>query len=336
MRLIATQLTAAALVVNTFAGCGKPTDRAAESLPGGRVFRVALLTPGPISDQAWNGGAYEGLIKVRDSLGAQISHIQTTSPGEIEESLRQYGAQGYELVFGHGYEFQDPAARVAPRYPRTIYVSTSGDQATGNAVGLEFAFEEGSYVAGMVAGALTRTNVIGCIGGTELPTVKRSFDAFAEGARRVNANVRVLTSYVGNWDDVGAAKEHALAQIGRRADVIFGNADAAGLGVFQAARESKTVRVIGANKDQTPVARDVVVGSVVIDLPLAFLKVAREVKDGAFTPRVISFDTKSDVVRWVYNPALRDSVPLRARAQVDSVIAQLRAGTFERAATRAP
>ena len=315
----------AALLINTFCACGKPGDRG-ESPP----FRVALLTPGPISDQAWNGGAYEGLLSIRDSLGAQVSHIQTTSPGEIEESLLEYGAQAYSLVIGHGYEFQDPAARVAPRYPKTVYVSTSGDRAAGNAIGMQFAFDEGSYIAGMIAGAATRSNLIGCIGGTELPTVKSSFDAFEAGAKRVNPRVRVVKTYVGNWEDVSAAKEHALAQIGRGADVIFGNADAAGLGVFQAARETKRARVIGANKDQTPVAPDVVIGSVVIDLPLAFLKVAREVQSGAFTSRVISFDTKSDVVRWVYNPALRDSIPSSARAQVDSVVAQLRAGTFAR------
>jgi basic membrane protein A len=332
MSLFAKGSAAAALVINTFAACGKPADQR------GQEFRVALLTPGPTSDQAWNGGAYDGLLQIRDSLAAKISHIQTTGPGEIEESLLEYGAQGYDLVIGHGYEFQDPAERAARRYPKTVYVSTSGDRAQNNAVGVRFAFEEGSYVAGMVAGATTRSNMIGCIGGTELPTVKESFDAFAEGVKRVNPRARVVTSYIGNWDDVSAAKEHALAQIGRGVDVIFGNADAAGLGVFQAARQTTRARVIGANKDQSPVAPDVVLGSVVIDLPLAFLNVAREVQSGAFSSRVISFDAKSDVVRWVYNPALRDSIPAAARAQIDSVVAQLRAGTFVRASapTRAP
>jgi len=63
------------------------------------IFRVALLTPGPISDQSWNGGAYKGLMRFRDSLGATVSHIQTKTPAEFEEQFRQYGAQGYDLVF---------------------------------------------------------------------------------------------------------------------------------------------------------------------------------------------------------------------------------------------
>src|SRR3954462_6547837 len=89
------------------------------------TFKVALLTPGPISDQSWNGGAYQGLLRIRDSLHASISHIQTATPADFEENFRQYGSQGYRLVFGHGFEFQDAAKRVGPDYPQTVYVVSS-------------------------------------------------------------------------------------------------------------------------------------------------------------------------------------------------------------------
>src|SRR5438477_5957018 len=85
--------------------------RAREARPSSR-FRVALLTPGPISDQSWNAGAYRGLLAIRDSLGADVSHVQTSVPSQFAENFRQYGAQGYRLVFGHGCEFQDAAKRV--------------------------------------------------------------------------------------------------------------------------------------------------------------------------------------------------------------------------------
>src|SRR5262249_47430451 len=158
----------------TDAGRAKPADKA--------QLKVALITPGPVSDQAWNGGAYQGLLAIRDSLGAKISNIETDSPSGIEESFRQYGAEGYDLVFGHGSEFQDPALRVGPSFPKTTYAITSGTQGSANVVGIEFAFDEGSYVAGMIAASITHSKVIGCIGGTELPPVKTSFDAFAAGA----------------------------------------------------------------------------------------------------------------------------------------------------------
>ena len=291
-------------------------------------MKVALLTPGPISDQAWNGGAYAGLQRIKDSTGASVSHIQTKTPAEFDENFRLYGEQGYALVFGHGFEYQDAAQRVGPEFPKTFYVTTSGNRTGPNIAGLEFAFEDGAYLAGIVAGATSKTGTIGAIGGQEIPPVRRSFYAFEQGARSVNPAIKVITSYIGNWDDASAGKEQALAQIGRGADVIFQNADAAGLGIFQAARESKGVRVFGANSDQNGVAPEVVIGSVVIDLPHAFLLVAKEVQAGTFTPRVISLGMKTDVVRLVINPALRASIPATALAAVDSVTKQLVAGTF--------
>lgn len=293
----------------------------------GGAFRMALLTPGPISDQSWNGSAYAGLMAVKDSMGASVSHIQTKTPADFEENFRQYGAQGYDIVVGHGFEFQDAAVRVAPSYPKTVYIVTSGRVTGPNVAGVSFAFEEASYQAGMIAGAMTKTGTVGLIAGTELPPVKASFAAFAMGAKSVNPNVKVLTSYIGNWDDVSAGKEQALAQIGRGADIIFQNADAAGLGVFQAAREKK-VLAFGTNSDQNSVAPDVIIGSVVIDQPKAFLLIARQVREKQFVGRVINLGVKDDVVRLVINPAMNDRIPADVRAQVDSVGAQLRAGTF--------
>lgn len=319
-----------ALTMIALAACAGGGDGGAggDSAAAGRTFRVALLTPGPISDQSWNGGAYAGLERIRDSLGARISHIQTRTPAEFEENFRQYGAQGYDLVIGHGFEFQDAAVRVAPSYPKTLYVTTSGNQVRENVAGINFSFEEASYLAGMVAGAVTRSGVVGVIGGTELPPVAASFAAFRQGALEADPEVRVLTSYVGNWDDVTAGKEQALAQIDRGADVVFQNADAAGLGIFQAAREHGGVYVIGSNGNQNAIAPEVTLGSVAIDLPHALLLLAREVKAGGFQPRVLLMGTEQNVVTWVANPALADRIPAPTHRLVDSLQTLMRAGTL--------
>nr|MBA3673026.1 BMP family ABC transporter substrate-binding protein [Gemmatimonadaceae bacterium] len=125
-RTFSTLLHSALLAVLLSCSGGEPRRAATgdSSAPTKRL-RVALLTPGPISDQSWNGGAYAGLMRIRDSLGAQVSHIQTRTPAEFEEQFRHYGAQRYDLVFGHGFEFQDAAKRVGPHYPNTIYITTS-------------------------------------------------------------------------------------------------------------------------------------------------------------------------------------------------------------------
>lgn len=292
-------------------------------------FKVALLTPGPISDHSWNAGAYEGLRRIHDSVGAQISHIQTKTPAEFEENFRQYGAQGYALVFGHGFEFQDAAKRVAPEFPRTIYVTTSGTTAGPNLAGMTFGFADASYLAGILAASMTKTNKVGVIGGTELPPVVESFRAFEKGAHEVNPAITIVTSYVGNWDDVGSGKEQALAQISQGVDVIFQNADAAGLGVFQAARDKKNVLIIGSNSNQNSVAPDVTLGSVVIDLPLAFLTVAKQVKSGTFKPGVLELGEQSHVVMLVLNPALTSRIPQAAQTRIDSLQQKMLAGEFK-------
>jgi basic membrane protein A and related proteins len=301
------------------------SDRATSD---GKSFKVGLLTPGPISDQAWNAAAYRGLLRIQDSLHAEISHVETKTPAEFDENFRQYGAQGFNLVFGNGFEYQDAVQRVALDYPQTIFVTTSGDRTGQNWAGIDFAFEDGAYLAGIIAGNVTKSNVIGTIGGTELPPVKRGFAGFAAGARAVNPKIKVLTSYVGNWDDASAAKEQALAQINAGADVIFQNADAAGLGVFQAAKDSKGVWIVGANSDQNSIAPAVTLGSVVIDLPHALLMIAREVREGLFVPRVVKLGTPQQVVKLVINPALGAQIPAATRLAVDSVQRIMLAGRF--------
>jgi basic membrane protein A and related proteins len=320
--------TAFTVALLACSGEGEGRKASADSTAPAKL-RVALLTPGPISDQSWNGSAYAGLLRIRDSLGASISHIQTKTPAEFEENFRQYGAQGYTIVFGHGFEFQDAAARVAPEFPKTMFVTTSGNTSGPNLAGIRFAFEEPSYMAGMVAGAMTKTNVIGAIGGTELPPVKDSFKAFSDGAKSMNPNVQILISYIGSWEDASAGKEQGLAQIARKADVIFQNADAAGLGVFQAARESGKAYVFGSNSNQNAVAPDVIIGSVVVDLPHAFLSVARDIAAGTFKPRVVPMGSSADAVRLELNAALQSKVPAAALKAVDSVRAGIASGAIK-------
>lgn len=314
--------------VGISAACTASGDR--RSPPSSsRPFSVALLTPGPISDQSWNGSAYAGLLRIKDSIpGTKISHIQTRTPAEFDENFRQYGAAGYSLVIGHGFEFQDAAARVGPEFPHTIFLTTGGNSAGANVAGLNFAFDEPSYLAGMVAGSMSKSDILGCIGGTELPPVKSAFAAFAAGAHSVNSGIRVLVSYIGNWDDASAGKEQALAQLGRGADVIFQDADAAGLGAFQAVREARHAFIIGSNADQNGIAPAVTLGSVVIDIPHAFLLVAREVDRGTFKPDVVPLGMRSDAVRWTVNPVLAATIPAAATRAVDSVRTLMLDGRF--------
>ena len=306
-----------------FSGCAKRNDTERDG------FRAALITPGSITDAAWNSGAYAGIRALHDSLGAQVSNVEARTPAEQEEALRTYAAEGYDLIFAHGYEFQAAAERISAQYPKPVIVVTSGERAAGRVVPLVFQLEDASYLAGMVAGGLTRSGLIGFVGGVELPPVRRAYDGWVNGAREVNPAVRTRATYLNTWDDPAAGREAALALIRAGVDMFHHNADAAALGVFQAVKESPDVYIFGANADQSRLAPDRVIGSAVIDLPHAFLLIGREVRDGHFVSRVESFGIASDVVRYVPNPAASRAVPPALAAKVAEAERQLRAGTLK-------
>jgi basic membrane protein A len=313
MRLISRWLLAGIAVA--LVSCAK----APPAPPG---FRVGLVTPGSIADAAWNSGAYRGLEQIRDSLGAAISQVEARTPAEQEEAMRAYAAQGYDLIFGHGFEFQGAAERVSAQYPKAVLIVTSGEKVAGNVAPLVFRLNEASYLAGMAAGGMTKTKTIGFVGGIELPPIKLAEDAWVAGAKAVNPQVTARSTYLNSFDDVAAGREATLALMQAGADMFHHNADQAALGMFQAVKDSKNAFAFGSNEDQAKLAPERVYGSAVIDLPHAFLLVAREVKGGTFTPKVESFGLKSGVIRYAANPALPLPAELQTRidAARDSII----------------
>lgn len=286
------------------------------------TFKVALLSPGPVSDAGWNALAYEGLLAIRDQLGAEIAQVQTKTPAEFEAGFRDFAQRGFNLVFGHGFEFQDAAAAVAPDFPRTVFITTSGNTVRPNVAPLRFMLEEATYLEGMLTAMMSKTGKAGAVGGMAIPSVKSTILAYEAGAKAVHPSFTVVTSYVGNWEDVGAAKEASLALVQQGADVLFHNADAAGLGVFQAAAE-RAVWAFGANKNQNAIAPSVILASAVIDIPRAFVNVAQQVKDGSFVAQIERMGMKDGVVALVYNPALAGRLPPDARAKLEATQAAI-------------
>jgi basic membrane protein A and related proteins len=298
------------------------------SPPSSSGMRVGLVTPGSVADAAWNSGAFQGLQRIRDSLGVSTSLVEARTPAEQSEALRTYAAQGYDLVFAHGFEFQDAAERVSAEYPHTVLIVTSGRRARGNVSPLIFRLEEASYLAGMVAGGLTKSNILGFVGGIELPPIAAAYRGWVNGAKATNPAIRSREIYLNSFDDVAAGREATLALIGAGADMFHHNADAAGLGLFQAVKQHPGVYAFGANADQSHLAPGQVPGSAVIDLPHAFLLVASEVRSGKFVPRVQAFGLKSGVVRYVPDPQLEGLVSSGLKARVTAAADSIAEGTL--------
>jgi basic membrane lipoprotein Med (substrate-binding protein (PBP1-ABC) superfamily) len=322
---------AAALAVWLLAlgGCGS-RESDAPPAASGAPFEVALLTPGSVADGGWNQGAYEGLRRIERELGARVSHVETRTPAEFEDGFRDYASRGYDLVFGHGFEYQEAAARVGAEFPDTVFVTTSGDTVRPNVAPMVFELEQATWLCGLLAGRTTRSGVVGMIGGIRLPSIESTFLAFRAGVLEGRPGAQVRESWIGNFDDTAAAREAALALLEEGADFLIHQANDAGRGVFQAVSERAAagakVYAFGTNRDQSAMAPDVVVASATLDLPGAFVEVARRVREGRFEARPLRLGMREGVVAFVWNPALEGRVPEAVRKELEAAEARIRSG----------
>jgi basic membrane protein A len=173
-RLFSYGLCAAALSIAA-AGCSSHSGGSSGTAPTAPAFKVALLTTGPTTDHGWNEAAYDGLQAIAAKLPAQVA-----------TAFEGFASQGYNLIIAHGDEYADAAAKVAPQFPAVDFVTTGGDRTAPNLAPIVFATEEGTYLQGMEAGYLTKTNKGGFVGGQALPPVTVAADAFENGAKSVN------------------------------------------------------------------------------------------------------------------------------------------------------
>ena len=298
------------------------------------MFKVGMLLPGSISDEGWNALAHDGLKAIEAELGAEVDYVESLTPADWEADFRAYAAAGYDLIFGHGYEYQEPALAVSQDYPEIVFITSAG--ASGaireNVSPIVFRLEQATYLLGMIAGMMTQTDKIGMVGGQELPSGNSVFMAFEGGVKSVNPNAVLQRDYVGDWENIAKAREIATTQIDGGVDFIFHNANEAGIGVFEAVEivqgAGKTVYAFGANRDQSHVSPKAVLANAVIT-PRAYLQLASAVRAGTFEPKLYVFTMLTDgAIALTYNPALQDKVPVAVQREVEAARQQILAGTL--------
>lgn len=328
-------LLASALCVAIISGCGgndasNATNTAANNTSSTRnALKVALLTPGDINDKGWNQLAYEGLTQLKND-GMETAHQVTKNPSDQQPAIRDFGDKKFDLVICHGYEYGDRVLPIAKNYPATDFVVMSGVvQQAPNVASVVPQLEEATYLLGMAAGSLTKTNVIGLIGGLKLPVIASTFTAFEQGVKATNPNAKVLVNYVGNFEDQNAAKEATKQMIAQGADVFFHNADQAGKGMFQAAQQAKNVLVFGSNRNQNGIAPSVCVASAVIQMPRAFAEIAKSVQEKTFKAGLIPLNIRNGDISVEWNAALKSRVPAAAMKKIEEAQAQIKSGQLK-------
>lgn len=248
---------------------------------GATKLKVAAALPGIITDKAWNQSGYEGLKMVERELGAEIAYTERVAQPDQVEVMSDYARRGFDMVFGHGGEYDAAGKQVASRFPKAKIIVTNGTVTGPNLASLQINHFQVSFLAGVVAGMMTKTNKIAAISAQKFKAIDDMMAGFEQGAKYVNAKVQVFTSYTGNWDDVGKGKEAALAHIAKGADVVYPLLDHALLGVIDAAKE-KNVYAVGFVGDQLDMAPKNVITSGIENISIAMLDLAKVVAAGKF------------------------------------------------------
>jgi len=293
-----------------------------------KTMKVGLLTPGSINDHGWNSLAWDGVQLIHKELGAEISNQETKTPPEMTEGFKAYGAKGFDLAFGHGFEYQGPAKEAGAQYPNTVFITTSGTTIAPNVAPMVFELEQATYLLGVIAARESKTGKAGLVGGINFPSIASTFLAFKAGAQSVNPKFEVKEIYTGNFDDVGAAKLATLSLINAGCDFIFHQANEAGRGVFQACQERK-VRCFGSNKNQNDLAPDVIVASAVLDVPAAFVTIAKKVRDHQFKPEIQYLGMNEGIVSLVWNDALKPTMKPETVSEVAKIEQGIRDGSVK-------
>ncbi|MES2463697.1 MAG: BMP family protein, partial [Armatimonadota bacterium] len=189
------------------------------------ALKVALITPGKISDKGWSQLAYDSEQKIKTELGAETSPpLENPAPAEVAGVMRNLAQQGNNLLFAHGQEYDNAAKTVAADVPKTTIVVMGGRSIAPNLMPIQFSSGQATYLAGMVAGGMTKTNKVGLVGGKKNPIIEEAFFSFAKGAKAANPAVEVTTAYVGD-EDIAKAKQQTQALLDSNVDVIMHNAN---------------------------------------------------------------------------------------------------------------
>jgi len=295
---------------------------AAES---GDKLRVAAVFETPI-EEPWVNQIHVAILKAQEKYGIEYTWSESVKAADFARIMREYAEGGYDLVMGDAFGAERIARRVARDYPDVAFAFGSGiGPAEPNFAVFDNWIHEPAYLAGMIAGRLTKTNTIGAVAAMTIPEVNRLCNAFCTGAKEVNPEVECKFSFIGSFFDPPKAKEAALAQIDQGVDVIY----AERFGVIEAAAE-RGIPAIGNMSDQWELAPETVVTSVVWDMWPTVDQIIKQVKAGVFTSQdfgQFSFMGKGGSFLAPYH-AWEDKLSEDIKQMVEERRQEILAGTF--------
>lgn len=316
-----------ALVVSACGGATTTTTtQAATTTAAAHPLKVALIAPSATNDLAFSQSMWDALQAIKQEMGGDSAmEIAVTDNAFVVEdaaaAIRDYADQGYDLVIAHGSQYGSSLQEIAPDYPNTSFAwGTAGDTfGLPNVFAYEAASEEGGYVEGVMAAALSNSGVLGVVGPIEVGDAARYVNGFKAGAEAQNPAVDVKVNYIQSFSDVALAAEAARTEIGQGADVLTGTAQMV-VGAVGVAKDDG-VLWFGTQADQTQLAPSIVVASQVYHWEVVINEILDLMKQGTMGGKSFVIDLANGGEAIAYNPdfTLPDNVKQLAEDTISGI-----------------
>jgi basic membrane protein A len=252
-------------------------------------LKVGLILPITPEDYSWNYQANYSLSLLAKEFGFNYTVAENLFDGTSAEPVAtQWATQGYNVIIGQGVQYQDMFIKIAPQFPNTLFLCVDcfkgGHDGTdpGNVGDVWWYMADGAYLIGMLAGNLTKTNVIGLVGGGRVPSIWAGHEAFKRGVLAVNPKVTFIETWMPfSWADVAGAKKAAEEAADQGADFVFSSGDGVDVGVRQAAQE-KNIYCSGVYADSAHLDPAHIVTSIVVHWDIAYLSALADYARGDY------------------------------------------------------
>jgi simple sugar transport system substrate-binding protein len=326
-----------AVVAGGLAACGKnepppapapaPAPAAAASAPKAEPLKIAFAYVGPVGDGGWTFAHDNARKAIEKEFGdkVQTSFVEKVpEAADAERVFRDMVAQGNKLIFGTTFGYMEPMLKVAKDSPNVKFEHATGYKSADNMRAYDSRTYEGAYMAGVIAGRMTKTNTLGVVGSVPIPEVVRNINSFTLGAQSVNPKVKTRVVWVGDWFNPPKETEAATSLINGGADVLMQNTDSSA--VLQTA-EKLGKRAFGWDSDMSTYGPKAHLGSAVINWTPYYTSTVREVLEGKWktSPNKIWWGVKEGAIDFV---SLAADVPEDAKANLEKVKTGLKDGSF--------
>ncbi|HTH79157.1 MAG TPA: BMP family ABC transporter substrate-binding protein, partial [Ramlibacter sp.] len=299
-----------AIAAGTLAACSKseapapaaaPAPTAAASAPKKEPLKVAFAYVGPVGDGGWTFAHDNGRKAVEKEFGdkVQTSFVEKVpEAADAERVFRDMVSQGNKLIFGTTFGYMEPMLKVAKDSPNVKFEHATGYKSAENMRAYDSRTYEGAYMAGVIAGKMTRTNTLGVVGSIPIPEVVRNINSFTMGAQSVNPKIKTRVVWVGDWFNPPKETEAATSLINGGADILMQNTDSSA--VLQTA-EKLGKRAFGWDSDMSAYGPKAHLGSAVINWGPYYIKTVKEVMDGTWktSPTKIWWGVKEGAIDFV-------------------------------------